>query len=642
MKTKAVYSTRPALKAILALACATMSLGAMPARAANEHVLHNHANAAVSKLAPLGRLPAASQLNLVIGLPLRNQDQLTNLFQQLYDPTSTNFHRFLTPAQFTAQFGPTEADYASVTNFAATNGLQVVQTYSNREMVDVSGAVSDIEKTFHVTMQTYQHPSENRQFFAPDREATLDASLPLLDVSGMDNFVLPHPMAHKKNPVAASGPSSGSAPNGSFFGWDFRNAYAPGVSLNGSGQYVGLVEFQGYYPSDITAYENAASPPLPHVALVNVYSDGLSGIPGAGGDLSECSLDVEMPIAMAPGLSGVYVFEGNNSDHILANMVAYSGIKQFSSSWGMSDDATAEQYLVQMCIQGQTFFQASGDGDAYVVAPIYWPADDPNVTSVGGTELVMNGTGASYSSESVWNTGFDSNGPWCCNGQGNSTAYWGSGGGSSSIYSIPVWQQNINMAAVGGSTTKRNLPDVALTADNVYVYLNNGSKGTYMGTSIAAPLWAGFMALVNQQASALGQPSVGFLNPAIYNILQGTAYDTCFHDTTVGNNRWPGSTVNYSTATGYDLCTGLGSPRGSGLINALMPYSGAVWVDYNYFGGGNDGSYDFPYTTFAQGVAAVSSSGNVWFRSSGHKVETMTVSKPMTVNAINGPATVGH
>lgn len=611
-------------------------------KAAELHLIKSHAQAAVAKLAPISRLPADSRLSLIIGLPLRNQDALTNLFQQLYDPTSGSFHHFLTPKEFTARFGPTEADYSVVTNFAATNGLRVVQTYGDREMVDVSGAVADIEKAFHVTMHTYKHPTESRQFYAPDVAATVDASLPILDVSGLDDFVLPHPMAHKMNRTPAWNPASGSAGDGSYFGWDFRNAYVPGVSLNGSGQYVGLVEFQGYYPSDITAYENAASPALPHVPLVNVYSDGLSGIPGAGGDLSECSLDVEMPIAMAPGLAGVYVFEGNNSDHILANMVAYSGIKQFSSSWGMSDDLTANQYLIQMGIDGQTFFQASGDGDAYVVTPIYWPADNPNVTSVGGTELVMNGSGASYASESVWNTGFDSNGPWCCNGQSSSTAYWGSGGGYSSIYPIPAWQQSINMTALGGSSTARNLPDVALTADNVKVYLNNGAKGDYMGTSIAAPLWAGYMALVNQQAAANGQPSVGFLNAAIYKIAQGPAYSYCFHDTVVGNNTWPGSPSKYSTATGYDLCTGLGSPNGINLIDALMPYSGAIWVDYNYTGGTNNGTYNFPFTTFAQAVSAVSPSGNVWFRSSGHKRETMTVTKSMTLKAFNGAATVGQ
>jgi subtilase family serine protease len=625
-------------------ACAGFFLSfAASARAAALHVLHNHSHNAVSVLTPLSHLPPGDRLNLVIGLPVRNQSELNNLFKDLYNPTSGEFHHFLTPSQFTARFGPTEADYTAVTNFAAAHGLQVVKTYDDREILDVSGSVSDIEKAFHVTLNMYRHPVENRQFYAPDTDPTVDAGLPILDVSGLDNYVLPHPMAHEMTDAEKPKHASGSASDGSYFGWDFRNAYAPGVSLNGAGQFVGLVEFEGFYPKDITNYENAASPPLPHVSVTPVYSDGLTGIPNPYSDgLAECSLDIEMPIAMAPGIAGVYVFEGTVTDHILQNMVSYAGIKQFSSSWGMSDDATANQYLVQMTIQGQTFFQASGDGDAYVVYPIYWPADNPNVVSVGGTELVMNGSGASYASESVWNSGFDSNGPWCCNGQNSSDAYWGSGGGFSDVYTIPTWQTTVNMTGVGGSASWRNLPDVAMVADDVKVYLNNGGSGDYMGTSIAAPLWAGFTALINEQGAQEGQPSVGFMSPALYAIAQGTSYNFCFNDITSGNNTWPGSTTKYDAATGYDLCTGWGSPTGAGLINALMPYSGAIWVDYTYIGATNDGTYNYPFTTLAQGVSAVSASGNIWFRNAGSKAETMTITKPMQIRAFNGAATVGN
>ncbi len=517
-----------------------------------------------------GRLPASSRLNLVIGLPLRNRAEFSLLLQQLQDPASANFHHYLTSAQFTAKFGPTDADYQAVINFAKTNGLQVVGTYDSREMVDVSAAVSDIEKAFHVTLRTYQHPTEPRQFYAPDVEPTVDASLPILGVSGLDNYVLPHPMARKRPQTGTMANASGSGPGGNYRGYDFRNAYAPGVSLDGTGQYLGLVEYEGYYPGDITDYENQSVPPLPPVALTNIYSDALSGIPDPFNDgQSECSLDIEMASAMAPGLTLLYVFEGSVTDHILGNMVANSQVKQFSCSWGMSDDATAEQHLQQMQAQGQTFFQASGDGDAYVSFPIYWPADDTNVISVGGEELVMNGSGASYASESVWNIGFDQNGPWCCNGQTTTTAYWGSGGGVSSIYSIPPWQQSVNMTAVGGSSAMRNLPDVAMVADFVWVNYANGSSGGFMGTSCAAPLWAGFTALVNEQAASQGLPSVGFISPHLYAIAQSALYSSCFNDTTTGNNTWPGSPSNYYSAVGYDLCTGWGSPMGSNLINAL-------------------------------------------------------------------------
>jgi uncharacterized repeat protein (TIGR03803 family) len=543
------------------------------ASAAERQKLQSRAPEAVARLhlQPIGRLPSTNRLNLVIGLPLRNQADLGILMGQLYDPASTNFHRYLTPAQFTAKFGPTEADYQAVINFAKTNGLQVVGTYDSRVMLDVSATVSDIEKAFHVTLRTYQHPTEPRQFYAPDVEASVDTSLPILSVSGLDNYVLPHPMAHLKTKTGTAVPATGTGPGGNYRGYDFRNAYAPGVSLTGTGQNLGLVEFEGYYASDITTYENQAG--LPNVPLqiyfMDGYNSGNTPNPNDTNGVAECSLDIEMVISMAPGLTKLYVFEGNVTDHILGSMVTNTQINQFSSSWGMNNDATAAQYLQQMQTQGQSFFQASGDGDAYVTFPIYWPADDPNVTSVGGTELTMNGSGASYGSETVWNSGFDANGPWCCNGQNSNNAYWGSGGGVSSIYSIPFWQQSVNMTAVGGSSSMRYLPDVALTADDVWVNYMNGLSGSFMGTSCAAPLWAGFTALVNEQATNQSVPSVGFINPALYAIAQSSVYTSCFHDTTTGNNTWPGSPSKYYSATGYDLCTGWGTPTGSNLINSL-------------------------------------------------------------------------
>jgi len=105
-------------------------------------------------------------------------------------------------------------------------------------------------------------------------------------------------------------------------------------------------------------------------------------------------------------------------------------------------------------------------------------------------------------SETVWNRG----------------SGVGSSGGISTTYAIPTWQQGLSMTANQGSTTFRNFPDVALTGENVYVLYNNGGSGTFGGTSCAAPLWAGFTALVNQQAVANGRATVGFINPALYTI----------------------------------------------------------------------------------------------------------------------------
>ena len=148
------------------------------------------------------------------------------------------------------------------------------------------------------------------------------------------------------------------------------------------------------------------------------------------------------------------------------------------------------------------------------------------------------------------------------------------------------------MATNQGSTTKRNVPDVALTADNVYVVYKNGRSGSFGGTSCAAPLWAAYTALVNQKAVSLAQNPVGFINPAIYAIAQSGTYAANFHDVTTGNNITNQSNGKWSAVAGYDLCTGLGTPNGGTLINSLTSSGGGgtnytINVSANPVAGGN-------------------------------------------------------
>jgi hypothetical protein len=133
------------------------------------------------------------------------------------------------------------------------------------------------------------------------------------------------------------------------------------------------------------------------------------------------------------------------------------------------------------------------------------------------------------------------------------------------------------MTANKGSTTKRNVPDVALTANNVYVEEGGGAYSVG-GTSCAAPLWAAFTALVNQQAVAAGKSTVGFVNQAIYTIGAGSSYTTDFHDITTGNNYSSSSPSKFPAVSGYDLCTGWGTPAGTPLINALAPIPASLDV----------------------------------------------------------------
>ncbi len=239
--------------------------GIMPVFAvgAGLKTLRGHVPAVVAELPVKGTLEPTNRLNLAIGLPLRDEHGLSNFLAQVYDPASPNYRQYLTPAQFTEKFGPTETDYAAVVHFAETNGLIVTATHGNRLLLDVNGSIADIQRTFHIKLNTYQHPTEKRDFFAPDTEPTVDASLWVADISGLNNYVLPHPKCLRIDSTTSSNahPMSGSGTGGTYLGNDFRAAYLPGVTLTGSGQILGLLEFDGFYANDISSYEATAGLP---------------------------------------------------------------------------------------------------------------------------------------------------------------------------------------------------------------------------------------------------------------------------------------------------------------------------------------------------------------------------------------------
>jgi subtilase family serine protease len=526
--------------------------------AADLKFLSGHVPQIVSQLTATGELPATNEMRLAIGIAPRDSAGLEKFLAELYDPANTNFHKFLTPEKFTEKFGPTKDDYQRVMDFAQTNGLKISAQHGNRIVLDVTGPASSVEKIFHIKLRTYKHPTEARNFFSPDTEPQVDTNLPIVDVIGLENYTRPHPKFHRKDAaLMAVTPHSGSGPGGTYMGNDFRAAYVPDTTLTGAGQSVGLLEFDGFYPGDITTYENAAG--LPAVPVQTVLLDGYSGSPGINDGNDEVSLDIEMAIAMAPGLTQVVSFEGLYQNDVLSSMVASNSIKNFSCSWGWGGgpSTTTDNIFKQMAAQGQTFFNASGDSDAFTsgqvdnVGQANAPSSCPYITQVGGTTLAM--SSGAWSSETVWNWGGGT----------------GSSGGISSYYSIPSWQTNINMSANGGSTTKRNIPDVAMIADDVYVNYGNGNSEVLGGTSCAAPLWAGFMALVNQQSVASSKSTLGFVNPAIYALGANPNYNSLFHDTTTGNNTWKQSSSLFYAMSGYDLCTGWGTPAGQNLINAL-------------------------------------------------------------------------
>ena len=556
------------------LIAAVVLLGSVPgvrAQTPARTPLAGHVPAIVSGLQPLGRLDGASRLRLSIYLPLHHPEALTNLLDQIYDPASPQYHHYLTPEGFDARFGPTTNDYAAVIAWAARNGLTVTARHPNRMLLEVSAPVTNLEHALRVTLRTYRHPTESRTFFAPDTEPSVEAGVPISFIGGLDNYSRPKPMNLRRTPIkpaAQARPQMGSGPGGNLGGFDYRAAYAPGVTLTGAGQQVGLLEFDGYYSRDIRSYERQMG--LSSVPLQNVLLDNFDGIPtmGTNSGNGEVALDIEMAVSMAPGLDKVVIFEGGTNgqpNDILQAMAANPLIKQFSCSWDFGSVSSAQQsamdvYFQKMAAQGQSFLCASGDSGA--VNSMIPPEDDPYITLVGGTTLATTGPGGVRLEETAWNSGI---------GLGR----YVTGGGVSAIYPLPSWQAGVGTAFNHGSITHRNCPDAAMVADNIFLVADNGTNEITGGTSAAAPLWAGFTALINQQMAALGGANytIGFLNPALYRLGTGSGYTAVFDDITVGNNT-NNNVTQYLAVPGYDLCTGWGSPAGGSLILALTQPDG--------------------------------------------------------------------
>jgi subtilase family serine protease len=263
---------------LAATLCAfALFLAAAAAQAEPRPAMTSHVPEAVSSgRAPLvDHLPSAQHLSLAISLPLRNEAELDDLLQQIYDSQSPSYRKYLSVEEFTARFGPAESDYAAMLSFAQSHGMTVIDTADNRMVLDVEGPAASIERAFHVTLGVYQHPTESRRFYAPDREPSVDLDVPLLHISGLDNFSPPHAKNIKTFQSGIAGKSTGSGPGGDFIGSDMRAAYYGSGSLNGAGQSVGLFELGGYQLSDVINYFKKVKQPL-KVPVKGVSLNGVS------------------------------------------------------------------------------------------------------------------------------------------------------------------------------------------------------------------------------------------------------------------------------------------------------------------------------------------------------------------------------
>jgi subtilase family serine protease len=300
----------------------------------------------------------------------------------------------------------------------------------------------------------------------------------------------------------------------------------------------------GFAQSDIDGYAKQTKQTFLTVQIVPAKTKLTPG--------GEGTLDVEAVLSLAPAAQVVAFVGWPNPTAIYTNMTDNDDIKQFTSSWFWYNGTTTDQNLMlQLAAQGQSFFQATGDSGSYppktFAKCVSGSMDDrtfPAITLVGGTDLSMSGKGTTYTGETAWG---------------------GSSGGYIECNPLPAYQAGI-ASINGASGVYQNAPDVSAQSQDILLYFE-GKSSNWLGTSLATPLWAGFMALVNELAANDGKPSVGFAGPALYAIAATSNYDTDFHDITSGcatNKSGP----TYCAGVGYDLVTGLGSPQHA-LIFAL-------------------------------------------------------------------------
>ena len=343
--------------------------------------------------------------------------------------------------------------------FASQHGFKITGLHSNRMMVNVDAPVANIEKTFKFKLDRYQHPTENRTFYAPDADPTVETNVPIMHIAGLDDYILSAPARRRAEDGAAGyqydcGLRHRIGAGRFFMGSDFRKAYVPGVTNTGAGQYIAIVDVGGpYYPLDVYKYETNAGLST-NIVVTNIITTFTSywtnALTGSSVDEGEEVLDIDMAMSMAPGAT-ILNYEGDA--HNVFNQIAVDNkAKQMTLSYGFGIDSIIQQIFQQFVAQGQAMSQASGDGGADLD---------------GGTGL----TGAPYSTivGGVSLTTSGANGPW------QSDVTWGGSGGGISGYGIPTWQQGINMTTNLGSVSYRNYPDVAMPADNIFTVYKNGT-----------------------------------------------------------------------------------------------------------------------------------------------------------------------
>jgi subtilase family serine protease len=546
----------------------------------------------------VGTLAADRRLGVTVTLEPRDPAALSARAEAVSTPGTPQYRHFLSEPAFVRLFAPSAATVASVVSTLRAEGLHTGAVSADRLSVPVTATAAQLSRAFSITLATVRLPS-GRVAYANTAAPEFDAALaPAIEgVIGLDDLTVPEPLgftpspAHTRPHLAPSVTTGGPQPcptassDADEFGaytadqlasaYQFSSFYEAGDW--GAGQTVALFELESYLPSDISTYQSC------YKTSTSVTNVPVHGGSGSGAGKGEAALDIEDLIGLAPQVS-IDVYEGPNSDSgvydTYSAIISTDTASVISTSWGQCEThegasaATGENTLFQeAAVQGQSMVAAAGDSGSEDCRPephseplaVDDPASQPFVTGVGGTTLSALGPPPT---QTVWNE--------------KPVAGGAGGGGISELWPMPSYQSTaapglnvINTDSSGSpcgasSGDCREVPDISADADpySGYAIYYDGAWTAFGGTSAAAPLIAAFLALTNASTGCGGVP-VGFANPALYGAA-ATDYAADFSDITSGNNDYTGTNEGmFPATTGYDMASGLGTPVGTGLSEAL-------------------------------------------------------------------------
>ncbi len=448
---------------------------------------------------------------------------------------------------FAAEYGASKTDLDNVEAFARDRGLKVVERSAARRSLILRGSVAQMNEAFGVTLEHCRAGTITYRGRRGGLSVPRDLANVVEAVLGLDT----RPQAETRVRIAA-------APETSFTPLQIAQLYDFPTQVDGTGECIGIVELGGgFSQADFTAYLSALGVKPPTVTVVSV--DGATSVPGQDKNSDvEVMLDAEIAGAVAPGASIVMYFAPNTDQGFLDAVTTAihdqtNAPSVISISWGAAESSWTQQALsalnqaiaaasaiaVSVCIASGDGGSSDGVDDGKTHAD--FPASSPYALGCGGTTL--SASGQTIASESAWSE---------------------SGGGVSDFFTLPSWQSKANVPPPpAGSAGGRGVPDVSADADpdTGYRIRVDGSNIVVGGTSAVAPLWAALIALMNQQ---LGR-RLGFLNSNLYALPGYPANPGPLHDVTAGSNG------AYHAALGWDPCTGLGTPDGARLAQALLP-----------------------------------------------------------------------